>query len=179
MHENCTGPIFSLFGLIYLLLTQGSVNKFYIICGVAPHYTYISISSVRPSLYSITAPIYISLTEKKMKLSTSCGVSVLVLVFIIFMSSATTDLVVVAAGRAPATGDMAAEADVSCSPLQLSPCLDPIQHDSKPSSICCQKLKEQVPCLCGYIKNPAFKPYVTGPNAQKLSSNCGVPFPRC
>ncbi|XP_050387343.1 LOW QUALITY PROTEIN: non-specific lipid-transfer protein 2-like [Argentina anserina] len=114
-----------------------------------------------------------------MKLSTISGVSVPVLVFIIFISSAATrDLVVVAAGRIPA----AAKADASsCSPMELSPCLDPIQFGSKPSSICCQKLKEQVPCLCGYsyIKNPAFKPYVTGPNAQKLSSNCGVPFPRC
>ncbi|XP_004288629.1 PREDICTED: non-specific lipid-transfer protein 2-like [Fragaria vesca subsp. vesca] len=103
-----------------------------------------------------------------MKLSTRSSVSVLVLVFIIFTSSATADLVLVAA-----------EVDTTCSPVELSSCLDPIQYGSKPSSICCQKLKGQVPCLCGYIKNPAFKKYVTGPNAQKLSSNCGVPFPRC
>ncbi|XP_062004742.1 non-specific lipid-transfer protein 2-like [Rosa rugosa] len=114
-----------------------------------------------------------------MKLSTSSGVSVLVLVFIIFMSSATTDLVMVAGGRVPELAHQAAEADTTCDPVQLSPCLDPIQHGSKPSSTCCQKLKEQIPCLCGYIKNPAFKQYVTGPNAEKLSANCGVQYPRC
>ncbi|KAM5558237.1 non-specific lipid-transfer protein 2 [Rosa sericea] len=114
-----------------------------------------------------------------MKLSTSSGVSVLVLVFIIFMSSATTDLVVVTAGRVPEPAHQAAKADTTCEPVQLSPCLDPIQYGSKPSSTCCQKLKEQIPCFCGYIKNPAFRQYVTGPNAKKLCSNCGVPYPRC
>ncbi|XP_009357787.2 non-specific lipid-transfer protein 2-like [Pyrus x bretschneideri] len=68
---------------------------------------------------------------------------------------------------------------VTCSPVELSPCMGPIRSGSAPSGTCCQKLREQRPCLCGYIKNPALRTYVTSPNARKLASACGVPIPQC
>ncbi|KAK9951215.1 hypothetical protein M0R45_006672 [Rubus argutus] len=102
-----------------------------------------------------------------MKLS-NMMLAAVVLVFFL-----TSDLAVVAGGRP------AAEEAVTCNPLELSSCLDPIRYGSRPSSTCCQKLKEQIPCFCGYLKNPVLRGYVSGPNARKLSSNCGVPYPRC
>ncbi|BBG99569.1 Bifunctional inhibitor/lipid-transfer protein/seed storage 2S albumin superfamily protein [Prunus dulcis] len=68
---------------------------------------------------------------------------------------------------------------VTCSPVQLSSCLGPINSGSPPSTTCCQKLREQRPCLCGYLKNPSLRQYVNSPNARKLASNCGVPVPQC
>ncbi|KAM1189656.1 hypothetical protein ACFX2J_025305 [Malus domestica] len=68
---------------------------------------------------------------------------------------------------------------VTCSPLELSPCLEAIRSGTPPSATCCEKLKEQQPCLCEYIKNPALKPYINNPNAKKVASACGVPFPQC
>ncbi|KAL1318954.1 hypothetical protein HN51_071240 [Arachis hypogaea] len=68
---------------------------------------------------------------------------------------------------------------VTCSPLQLSPCLAAFTSDTPPSSTCCQRLKEQRPCLCGYLKNPSLRQYVNSPASRKIASSCGVPFPTC
>ncbi|KAB2611859.1 non-specific lipid-transfer protein 2-like [Pyrus ussuriensis x Pyrus communis] len=68
---------------------------------------------------------------------------------------------------------------VTCSPLELSPCLEAIRSGAPPSATCCEKLKEQQPCFCEYIKNPVLKPYIDNPNAKKVASACGVPFPQC
>ncbi|KAK4284172.1 hypothetical protein QN277_001040 [Acacia crassicarpa] len=68
---------------------------------------------------------------------------------------------------------------VTCSPVALSPCMGAISSSSPPSSQCCQKLKEQKPCLCGYIKNPSFKQYVSSPGGKKVISSCGIPIPTC
>ncbi|KAF3444301.1 hypothetical protein FNV43_RR13991 [Rhamnella rubrinervis] len=67
----------------------------------------------------------------------------------------------------------------TCSATQLSPCVGPITSGSPPSSLCCSKLKEQKPCLCGYLKDPNLKRYVSSPNARKVASACGVPYPKC
>ncbi|MED6126252.1 hypothetical protein PIB30_076542 [Stylosanthes scabra] len=67
----------------------------------------------------------------------------------------------------------------NCSPVELSPCLGAISNNTPPSASCCQKLKEQKPCLCGYLNNPALKPYVNSPGAKKVASSCGVPYPSC
>lgn len=72
-----------------------------------------------------------------------------------------------------------AEAAVTCNPTQLTPCLPAINSGSAPSSACCQKLKEQKPCFCGYLKNPSLKQYVNSPNARKTVASCGIPFPTC
>ncbi|KAF5756180.1 putative bifunctional inhibitor/plant lipid transfer protein/seed storage helical [Helianthus annuus] len=68
---------------------------------------------------------------------------------------------------------------VTCSVSELSPCLPSFTSAAKPSAQCCNKLKEQKPCLCGYIKNPSLKQYVSSPNAKKVASTCGVPIPNC
>ncbi|XP_059450746.1 non-specific lipid-transfer protein 2-like [Corylus avellana] len=68
---------------------------------------------------------------------------------------------------------------VTCTPTELSPCLPAITSSARPSSSCCSKLKEQKPCLCGYLKNPNLKQYVNSPGAKKVLSTCGVPLPNC
>ncbi|KAK7340931.1 hypothetical protein VNO77_21649 [Canavalia gladiata] len=67
---------------------------------------------------------------------------------------------------------------VNCSPSELSPCA-PALGGAPPTSACCQKLIEQKPCLCGYIKDPNLKQYVNSPAARKMASTCGVQIPRC
>ncbi|KAL0899937.1 hypothetical protein Bca101_083898 [Brassica carinata] len=71
----------------------------------------------------------------------------------------------------------AAEA-VTCSPMQLSPCAAAITSSSPPSALCCAKLKEQKPCLCGYMRNPSLRRFVSSPNARKVSNRCKLPIPR-
>ncbi|XWS75500.1 hypothetical protein CRYUN_Cryun01aG0094500 [Craigia yunnanensis] len=68
---------------------------------------------------------------------------------------------------------------VTCDPSQLSPCAPAITSSTPPSATCCSKLKEQQPCLCGYLKNPALKQFVGNPNAKKVASTCGVAIPNC
>ncbi|XP_062094704.1 non-specific lipid-transfer protein 2-like [Humulus lupulus] len=68
---------------------------------------------------------------------------------------------------------------VTCSPVQMSSCLTAITNGSPPSSQCCAKLKEQKPCLCGYLKDPNLRQYVNSPNARKVVAKCGVPYPKC
>ncbi|KAF1888846.1 hypothetical protein Lal_00036888 [Lupinus albus] len=67
----------------------------------------------------------------------------------------------------------------NCNPVELSPCLQAITSNVPPSTTCCQKLKEQKPCLCGYIQNPNLKQYVLSPGARRVSLSCGVPYPTC
>ncbi|XP_021757350.1 non-specific lipid-transfer protein 2-like [Chenopodium quinoa] len=68
---------------------------------------------------------------------------------------------------------------VSCSPAQLSPCVNAITSASPPTAVCCSKIKEQKPCLCQYMKNPYLKKFVNTPNAWKVARSCGTPFPKC
>ncbi|KAK7255021.1 hypothetical protein RIF29_28422 [Crotalaria pallida] len=68
---------------------------------------------------------------------------------------------------------------LTCNPSELSPCIAAVKSPSQPSTVCCQKLREQKPCLCGYLKNPSFKQYVNSPGAKRVASSCGVPFPTC
>ncbi|KAJ9140788.1 hypothetical protein P3X46_031392 [Hevea brasiliensis] len=68
---------------------------------------------------------------------------------------------------------------VTCNPLALSPCASAMTSSSPPSAICCSKLKEQRPCLCQYLKNPNLQKLVNSPNAKKVATTCGSPFPNC
>ncbi|KAK4376408.1 hypothetical protein RND71_002704 [Anisodus tanguticus] len=72
-----------------------------------------------------------------------------------------------------------AKADVRCNPLQLSPCANAITSSTTPSTICCSKLKEQRPCLCKYMKDPRLQKMISSPNAKKVATTCGSPFPTC
>ncbi|KAK1324693.1 hypothetical protein QJS10_CPA01g01591 [Acorus calamus] len=68
---------------------------------------------------------------------------------------------------------------VTCNPVELSPCMSAITGGTTPSSACCEKLREQQPCLCQYMKDPSYQKYISSPNARKVSSTCGVPMPSC
>ncbi|KAI5684315.1 hypothetical protein M9H77_05543 [Catharanthus roseus] len=68
---------------------------------------------------------------------------------------------------------------VTCSPTELSPCIGAITSNQPPSGTCCAKLREQRPCLCGYLRNPSLGQYVNSPNARRVASTCGVGIPRC
>ncbi|BAU00915.1 hypothetical protein VIGAN_11005400 [Vigna angularis var. angularis] len=68
---------------------------------------------------------------------------------------------------------------VTCSPVELSPCLAAITSSSPPSTLCCQKVREQRPCLCGYLQNPSLKNYVNSPGSRRVATSCGIPFPTC
>ncbi|XP_057506448.1 non-specific lipid-transfer protein 2-like [Actinidia eriantha] len=66
---------------------------------------------------------------------------------------------------------------VECNPTELSSCLPAITLPQPPSKICCDKLKEQEPCLCQYLKDPSLGKYVNNPNTKKVATTCGVPIP--
>ncbi|KAI4352190.1 hypothetical protein L6164_006464 [Bauhinia variegata] len=68
---------------------------------------------------------------------------------------------------------------VNCSPLELSPCLGAITSNTPPSQTCCQKLREQKTCLCGYLKNPSLRQYVNSPGAKRVATKCQVAIPNC
>ncbi|KAG5233953.1 hypothetical protein OIU76_000779 [Salix suchowensis] len=68
---------------------------------------------------------------------------------------------------------------VTCSPAQLSSCVSAITSSTPPSKLCCSKIKEQKPCLCQYLKNPNLQRLINTPNARKVASTCGTPFPKC
>ncbi|KAI3407869.1 AAI domain-containing protein [Psidium guajava] len=68
---------------------------------------------------------------------------------------------------------------VNCKPTELSSCANSIVSSTPPSGLCCTKIKEQKPCLCQYLKNPSLKKFVNSPNARKVASTCGTPFPKC
>ncbi|CAN4116826.1 unnamed protein product [Withania somnifera] len=76
-------------------------------------------------------------------------------------------------------GELLVTEAVTCSPTELVPCAAAMTSSQPPSSTCCGKLREQKPCLCGYLKNPNLRQYINSPNAQKVSKSCGVPTPRC
>ncbi|KAK8518897.1 hypothetical protein V6N12_012136 [Hibiscus sabdariffa] len=67
---------------------------------------------------------------------------------------------------------------VTCDPTQLAPCM-PALLSLDPSIECCRKLREQQPCLCGYMKDPAFSQFVTNPASKTIASICNVPWPKC
>ncbi|CDP02751.1 unnamed protein product [Coffea canephora] len=76
-------------------------------------------------------------------------------------------------------GEVEVSRAVTCSPTELSPCVGAIISNQPPSPACCSKLREQRPCLCGYLRDPNLRQYVNSPNARRVASSCGVPTPRC
>lgn len=79
-------------------------------------------------------------------------------------------VVVVAALLAEAPMSEAA----TCSPVQLSPCAPAIMSNKPPSGACCARLRQQRPCLCGYLRNPTLRRYVNSPGAKRVASTCRV-----
>ncbi|WCJ25331.1 Bifunctional inhibitor/lipid-transfer protein/seed storage 2S albumin superfamily protein [Euphorbia peplus] len=68
---------------------------------------------------------------------------------------------------------------VNCSVSELQPCLPALNSTAPPSNGCCGKLRQQQPCLCGYMKNPNLKKYVNSPGAKRVAAACKVPIPNC
>ncbi|KAI3914590.1 hypothetical protein MKW92_031216 [Papaver armeniacum] len=69
---------------------------------------------------------------------------------------------------------------VTCSPVQLASCAGAMMSSSTPpSSSCCASLREQKPCLCGYLRDPSLREYVNSPNSRKVANTCNVPLPNC
>ncbi|XWS21823.1 hypothetical protein CRYUN_Cryun30bG0088300 [Craigia yunnanensis] len=78
------------------------------------------------------------------------------------------------------SGEKCTAEPVTCSPTELGPCLEAITSSTPPSETCCSKLREQTPCLCGYLQDPNLKPLVDNPNTARVASTCGVAYPpRC
>ncbi|RZC87656.1 hypothetical protein C5167_028103 [Papaver somniferum] len=71
-------------------------------------------------------------------------------------------------------GSMAA-----CQVTQLSPCLNAISSNARPTATCCSRLRSQVPCLCTYARDPNLSKYVTNPSARRVAQICRVAVPRC
>nr|GMC73942.1 non-specific lipid-transfer protein 2-like [Ipomoea batatas]GMD57806.1 non-specific lipid-transfer protein 2-like [Ipomoea batatas]GME03018.1 non-specific lipid-transfer protein 2-like [Ipomoea batatas] len=67
----------------------------------------------------------------------------------------------------------------ACNVQQLTPCLSALTSNTKPSQLCCQRLNQQKPCFCEYLKNPNLKAYVNSPAAKKAIKTCKVSIPKC
>ncbi|KAI3443329.1 AAI domain-containing protein [Psidium guajava] len=78
-----------------------------------------------------------------------------------------------------AEAGVSVEAAVACKPMELSSCVGAITSATPPTTLCCSKIREQKPCLCQYLRNPNLKKFVNSPNARKVASTCGTPFPKC
>ena len=68
---------------------------------------------------------------------------------------------------------------VTCRAMELSPCYVAITSSTKPSAACCNKLRQQQPCFCGYLKNPSLGDFVRSPGAKVVASSCRVRYPKC
>nr|GLL21537.1 non-specific lipid-transfer protein 2 [Ipomoea trifida] len=65
----------------------------------------------------------------------------------------------------------------ACDVNQLSPCLSAFTANAPPSTLCCQRLKQQKPCFCQYLKDPTLKQYLSA--GKKVATACKVSFPKC
>ncbi|KAL3735593.1 hypothetical protein ACJRO7_024678 [Eucalyptus globulus] len=61
----------------------------------------------------------------------------------------------------------------------LSSCVPAMTSSAQPSALCCSKMREQRPCLCGYIRNPNLRKYLTSADGKRVMRVCGVPYPTC
>lgn len=68
---------------------------------------------------------------------------------------------------------------VKCDTKELRVCIWPFTMSVKPSTACCNKLKEHRSCYCEYKKKSKVKPYLQYDAAKKLLSRCGVVVPTC
>ncbi|KAF8676257.1 hypothetical protein HU200_047129 [Digitaria exilis] len=66
-----------------------------------------------------------------------------------------------------------------CDPLALRPCAPVVIYGARPSGECCSKLREQMPCLCRYRKNPDLGRYINSREGRRIASRCRVRRLRC
>ncbi|KAM3306557.1 non-specific lipid-transfer protein 2-like [Capsicum chacoense] len=49
-----------------------------------------------------------------------------------------------------------------------------------PPPACCDAVRKQDPkCLCEYLKNPAYQPYVNRAKVEKALRDCDISMPNC
>jgi hypothetical protein len=72
-----------------------------------------------------------------------------------------------------------AEAATSCDATQLTPCAGAIIGNAAPTPACCSRMREQMPCMCTYARDPNLQRYVNSPNGRKVMAACKVPVPSC
>ncbi|CAA0819414.1 Bifunctional inhibitor/lipid-transfer protein/seed storage 2S albumin superfamily protein [Striga hermonthica] len=70
-------------------------------------------------------------------------------------------------------------AAVECNdPSQLSsPCMGSIFGSQTPSTECCEKLREQEPCYCTYLKTPFYSTFIRSACVQRLAATCNITIP--
>lgn len=66
---------------------------------------------------------------------------------------------------------------VTCDPTLLNPCAAAFLFSTRPSSLCCSRIKSQVPCYCQYLNDPSLSGYISG--GKKVAAACGVSLPSC
>nr|GMC80157.1 non-specific lipid-transfer protein 2-like [Ipomoea batatas] len=68
----------------------------------------------------------------------------------------------------------------TCDAKQLNPCLSALTFNLHPPPQCCERLNQQKPCFCQYVKNPKLKDYlVNSAAAKKVYELCKVTMPKC
>ncbi|KAL3637782.1 hypothetical protein CASFOL_018230 [Castilleja foliolosa] len=67
---------------------------------------------------------------------------------------------------------------VDCNVADLSVCSGVITG-APPSPECCGKLKEKLPCYCGYLKDPTLGPYIGSPIFKQVVKTCDIKVPTC
>ncbi|XP_026386976.1 non-specific lipid-transfer protein 2-like [Papaver somniferum] len=96
------------------------------------------------------------------------------------MKATYTSLLVVAMLTLLLSNQIQVSVAVTCSAVQLAPCLGAMMSSgTQPSKACCDKLREQKPCLCGYMRDPNLRQYVNTQNAKKVANTCNAPLPNC
>ena len=144
--------------LYFLFLLCSSINRegCQAKCTAHPSNLSGSLTQARTYLVLCIQPIFLD----QVKMRTSCMVVCTLLVLLLAKEHAKVDA-------------------VTCSPAQLSSCVSAITSSTPPTNLCCSKIKEQKPCLCQYLKNPKLQKFINTPNARKVASTCGTPFPKC
>ncbi|WZY79014.1 non-specific lipid-transfer protein 2-like [Brassica napus] len=66
-----------------------------------------------------------------------------------------------------------------CTTIDITECVPAIIFGAQLSPDCCQNLKVQQPCYCGFINNAGLRPYITSPQGHAALASCGIPFPVC
>ncbi|CAN7045041.1 unnamed protein product [Brassica rapa subsp. trilocularis] len=64
-----------------------------------------------------------------------------------------------------------------CTTIDITGCVPAIIFGAQLSPDCCQNLKVQQPCYCGFINNAGLRPYITSPQGHAALASCGIPFP--
>ncbi|KAK7393140.1 hypothetical protein VNO78_21614 [Psophocarpus tetragonolobus] len=64
-----------------------------------------------------------------------------------------------------------------CNVMELVPCANAYTTSTPPSPQCCERLKEQQPCICQYMNDPTIRTLINTPNAKMVSDFCGSPMP--